>query len=490
MRPAINLRRSLLIARRDYLGYIKTWGFWISFCLPVIGGIVGVGASKLNLDFDPVRYETILDETGQYKETIIARYNAKAEMIEHGTIHTLASVMLSDENQTELHQIYETQGIDAAKTRLDEFYPGASRQLKATEPKTIFVDPPANTLEGLKPYLSGKKLMKDDGQDVELNGVLLIRDTNPIETEYWSAQINAQDVKSLANDYFKTRAEVNYLESGGLSKTGFDDAKSLAPKASSFDPTKIVRDESASQAVTKADRIPYIVAAVMALLLWLSVFSGAYMLLTSMLEEKLNKLLEMMLATTRFSEIIFGKLIGVAALTLTAMLPYILLGIVAVIAVIIMAPPEISVALKAAFTPKLLIFFPIFLVLGYVFYGALFIAMGAMANSMQDAQTITTPIVLVLTLCVMVVPIGIESPDSPILAFAAWFPLSAPFAAIMRLPSDPPLWELCLSAGFLAVLSIGVVWLAGRMFRYGVLSGASFKGVTDWIKRKVFRRKA
>ena len=148
-----------------------------------------------------------------------------------------------------------------------------------------------------------------------------------------------------------------------------------------------------------------------------------------------------------------------------------------------------SEAIKNTFTVKMISFFFIFLILGYVFYGAFFIALGALAESMQDAQTLTTPIMLILTACIFVVPLGIQSPDSPLLVFASWFPLSAPFAAIVRLPADPPLWELCLSALFLGIISIGVIMLAERIFRYGVLSGAGVKGVTDWFKRTVLRRK-
>jgi len=92
------------------------------------------------------------------------------------------------------------------------------------------------------------------------------------------------------------------------------------------------------------------VATVLAFMLWLTVFSGAYMLLTSMLEEKLNKLLEMMLASTRFSEIILGKLLGVAALTLSMMAPYILLGIAGVVGYIAIGPDQDVVSgLVAAF---------------------------------------------------------------------------------------------------------------------------------------------
>ena len=199
--------------------------------------------------------------------------------------------------------------------------------------------------------------------------------------------------------------------------------------------------------------------------------------------------MEMMLASTRFSEIIFGKLIGVAALTVAAMFPYILIGLISVVGFIVFGPSDIASGLSNTFTPKLIFFFFIFLILGYIFYGALFIALGALAESMQDAQTLTTPIMLLLTSCVLVVPLCFNSPDSPLLDFAAWFPLSAPFAAIMKLPSDPPWWELALQAGFVLILSLGVIWIAGRIFRFGILSGAGVKGVKSWFVRTILRRK-
>jgi len=384
----LNMRRALLIARRDYLGYIKTWGFWITFFLPLIGGILGFLLVQLDLDFETTRYETILDDTGQHKAAITAQY--------------------------------------------EQDYTARARK---------------------------------------------------------STQVTAQGMQSLTKRYFRDQSKAAYLNSGGLSAQGLADSLDDAVVLETYDPTKAAGTAGEGQKVTEKDKIPYLVAGAMAAILWLTVFSGAYMLLTSMLEEKLNKLLEMMLATTNFGEIILGKLIGVAALTLTTMLPYIVLGGGGLIALILFGPAELSGPIREAFTWKMLVFFPTFLILGYIFYGCLFIAMGALAESMQDAQTITTPIVMVLTVCVLIVPMGWNNPDSPILVFASWFPLSAPFAAITRLPSDPPAWELFLSAGFLALLSVGVIILASRVFRYGVLSGAGVKGISSWFKRTVLRRK-
>ncbi len=475
MLPKINIRRTYLIARRDFLGYIKTWGFWLSFLMPFVIFTFVLLGSRMDINVEPMRYEAILDETGLHAENI-KEYDKK-----------------------------------------NRFLPGTPNLENPANERTRYVDPPADNITELQLYLTGAKTFMVNDEPQSLSALLHIYEKDgKISADYWSANVTNERLKSVANRYFKVAAASGYISGANSELQGaydkIDDLnKSLNPeeeltprrtisfqalrtaenssiKAKAFNANK--RAEDGDQSVTLNDQIPTLVAVGAAFLLWLTIFSGSYMLLTSMLEEKLNKLLEMMLASTRMSEIMVGKLLGVAALTVTAMLPYIVLFVGGSVFLSLIVDPAIASVILGAITPKLIVFFFIFLILGYVFYGALFIAVGSLAESMQDAQTITTPIILILTACVMVVPLAIRSPDSPLLVFASWFPLSAPFGALARLPQDPPWWELALSAFFLFLLSIVVIWLAGRVLRYGVLSGAGIKGVTDWIKRVIFRRKS
>jgi len=62
--PKVNLRRTFLIARRDYLGYVKTWGFWISFLLPFVFGAFGFLMATADIDLSPTQQVAVLDETG------------------------------------------------------------------------------------------------------------------------------------------------------------------------------------------------------------------------------------------------------------------------------------------------------------------------------------------------------------------------------------------------------------------------------------------
>ena len=479
----VNIRRTLLIAKRDYFGYIKTWGFWLSFFMPVIiGGITALIVIS-DIDLSPVRYEAIYDETGDYKEKIIAAHQRDNKE------NFLAAIkpMISDEQMVELKTIMNTKDFKAGTEYLNEIIPG-NKDFNKLMGKTIFVGLPSNDLQELKEYVSGNKDLLLNGNKVKLSGFLHIYNNPELITDYWSTNFNNPPVVNIVDDFFSTKIQRDYLKSAGLSFEDYQNLDNKSLKANIFDPSKA---DTGDQAITGADRLPFIFAAVLSIILWLTIFSGSYMLLTSMLEEKLNKLMEMMLASARFSEIILGKLLGVAALTFTSMLPYLILGLVGIFSSILLGlgGPNLSEAIQKTFTLKMMSFFVIFLILGYIFYGAFFIAMGALAESMQDAQTLTTPVTLLLTACMFIIPLGLESPDSSLLAFLSWFPLSAPFAAIVRLPSDPPLWELILSSSILALTAFGVILLAERIFRYGVLSGSGVKGSLNWIKSKILRRK-
>ncbi len=489
--PKVNLRRTFLIARRDYMGYVKTWGFWISFLLPFLFGGFGFLMATADIDLSPTQYVTVLDETGDYADGLNDLYD---EMMEEAAKSVLSakSFFIQDKDQRkEYERILQADGTEAAQAYITENVPGLSTDFDAPVAEFKIIEAPEETLENLLPYLKGDTLLNIDDKDVALGGVIIFKrgvDIAKPETEYWSTNINKLDAPNLVNRYLRRLARVTYLEPKGLNVTELDRRVALAPEASLFNPVKTVEDD---QGVNSSDTVPFIVATVLAFMLWLTVFSGAYMLLTSMLEEKLNKLLEMMLATTRFSEIILGKLLGVAALTLSMMAPYILVGIVGVVGYVAFGPDQdIVKGLVSSFNAKMIVFLIIYLILGYVLYGAFFIALGSLSSSMQDAQTLTTPILFILMACAAVIPLGLSAPDSPLLRIATFIPFSAPFASIVRLPSDPPLWELLLSTAFLTLLCIGTIAMAGRIFRFGVLSGAGAEVVISWFKRTVLRRKA
>lgn len=480
----MSLRRTLLIAKRDFVGYIKTWGFWLSALGPFIGIIFGVMAPFVMAKSEPTQYASILDETGLHGAAIERLLIKDNEYVMRLALREVAKYTVPRTEKDNFKQVLDTQGPEAAKVFITKTNPRIASFIQMPKSKLTFISPPLQTLDGLMPYVLGKETIRIDGAEQSLTGVLHIYEKGgKIFAEYWSTTPIQNTLADLADRYFSRQATSTYLKTGGLTRAGFNGARKDSISVDSFNPAKSKTGDD-GQAVTSKDRVPFFVAAALSMVLWFAVFTGAYMLLMSMVEEKINKVLEMLLASTRFSEIFFGKLIGVAALTIASLLPWIIMGVLGFAFALTFGDGALAEGLSQAVSTKMLVFLPVFFLLGYVFYGSIFIALGAMAESMQDASTLMTPMVLLLTACILVVPVGIAYPDSPVLMAAQYVPFSAPFAAIIRLPSDPPLWETLLSVGVLILSSVFVVWLSGRLFRHGVLTGGGMASVKSWFGQK------
>ncbi len=474
----MNLRRIALIARRDFLGYVRTLGFWITVLGPVIGIILGTLGISIANSAEPTRYVSILDETGRYEQLIIEDVNDRQDWLESEKIKLGAKFVMTPEQFATLETKLENDGPEAGKTYLQSISPDLAARLPETPPTLVILDIEDLTSEDIKPYLSGEKTTPN-GQ--RLDGILEIKDNaGTPEARFYSDRPGFEGLINNANRILRRDNLDKYFGETGLTRQGYSDAYNKYPAVTLINPFKKVTVDGGGQTVTLADRVPYFLAAGLSFFLWLTVFSGAYMLLMSMVEEKVNKALEMMLASTRFTEILFGKLLGVAALTVASMLPWVIMGGIGIFLLIVLGDPAISSALAGSVTPGMIITFICFFILGYLFYGSLFMALGSLAESMQDAQTLVTPVLLMLTMCLFVVSTGISNPDSGLIKAASFIPVSAPFAILMRLPNDPPLWEIWLSAFILLASTILVIWGASKLFRHGILSGG-LKGLKTLI---------
>ncbi|WP_017931378.1 ABC transporter permease [Robiginitomaculum antarcticum] len=467
-----SLRRIALIARRDFLGYVRTLGFWITVLGPVIGIFLGVFGISIANSAEPTRYVSIIDQTGRYEQLIIDDVNAREDRIDAEKLKLASKFFLSAAQYETLETKIDTDGVEAGRDYLTEVSPDMAQRLPPPARSLFIAHAPELRPETINAYLSGEKSARYNGQDVPLSGILEIIDGEDAPVaRFYSDRPNFDGLTDYANDILRRDAEDRYFGQTGITRDGYWAARDDAPKVTAINPFKKADDSGGGQTVTTADKIPYLLAAGLSFFLWLTVFSGAYMLLMSMVEEKVNKALEMMLASTRFTEILFGKLLGVAALTVASMLPWIIMGAIGLFAAIKLGDPALGGALADSVTTGMIITFISFFILGYLFYGALFMALGSLAESMQDAQTLVTPVLLMLTMCLFVVSTGINNPDSALITTASFIPVSAPFAILMRLPNDPPMWEIWLSAAILAASTALVIWGASKLFRHGILSG-------------------
>ncbi|MGB6230890.1 MAG: hypothetical protein WBF53_12295, partial [Litorimonas sp.] len=114
--------RIWLIAMRDFMGYVKTWGFWLSFLFPIIGGALGFLFASSDIDLSPPRYETVLDETGFHGQAILDFYEEQQLERRATAVKALAGLLPEDEREPFWERV-DARGADAGMAELAARYP-------------------------------------------------------------------------------------------------------------------------------------------------------------------------------------------------------------------------------------------------------------------------------------------------------------------------------------------------------------------------------
>jgi ABC-2 type transport system permease protein len=226
------------------------------------------------------------------------------------------------------------------------------------------------------------------------------------------------------------------------------------------------------------------------LLLYMSILLYGQAVLRGVIEEKQTRVAEVVVSSASPTDLLAGKVLGVGAVGLTQLLAWTVASIVLLqvrgpllarmgIQDIPIHMPDISIGMAVV----LLLFF----VLGYMFYAALFAAVGATVSNEQDAQQAQMPITLLLVLSVIFVGPVIASPESTLARTMSWLPFSSPIIMPLRMSmlSIPPL-DLAIALGALVVSSYVAVWAAARIYRVGLLmygKRASLAEALRWVRQ-------
>jgi ABC-2 type transport system permease protein len=189
--------------------------------------------------------------------------------------------------------------------------------------------------------------------------------------------------------------------------------------------------------------------------------------LTVVIEEKSSRMVEVLLASLKPEELMLGKVVGIGLAALTQVAVWTAAGIVASGQGIAVGGAQVDLAL---FGPWFWINFLLFYLFGYFLYASLYAGVGAMCNSVQDAQQFAGILTMGMVVPIMLMMLVIRAPDTLLAVILSLVPFFSPIIMFMRISvSNPPLWQVVLSW----VLLLGTIWLAnkgaGKLFRAGIL---------------------
>jgi ABC-2 type transport system permease protein len=213
-------------------------------------------------------------------------------------------------------------------------------------------------------------------------------------------------------------------------------------------------------------------------LMFMVVLMTSTPLMQGVVEEKMQRIAEVLLGSVRPFELMLGKLLGMTAVSLTMSTVYLAGGYWA----------ARHFGLADAFSAELLVWFLVFQVLAALMYGSLFTAVGAACTDMKETQTLMWPVMLLVMIPMFLIGSVIQEPNGPLVKGVSLFPFAAPMLMVARMAVPPGNlgWQPYAAVAGVLVTTLLCVWAAGRIFRAGILmqgKAASVGEIARWVLR-------
>lgn len=262
------------------------------------------------------------------------------------------------------------------------------------------------------------------------------------------------------------------------------------------------------------------IAYVMGIMMYMMVLLFGTQVMQGVIEEKTNRVVEVIISSVKPFQLMMGKILGVAAVCLVQIIAWIVLTYaIGTITIAVFAdkkqankteqmvtqqvqqnlPSDVKAPEKSVSSNDILKLFGgqnILLILGsfifyfffgFLLYAALFAAVGSAVDNVTDTQQLVMPITLPLILAFVVMMSGIKSPDGQLAFWFSMIPLTSPIVMLARIPFGVPAWQLITSGFLLVVTFVGVTWMAAKIYRTGILlygKKYTWKEMWKWVRYK------
>ena len=351
-----------------------------------------------------------------------------------------------------------------------------------------------------------------------------------VSVEAYSGKPISVDMKEAIGRHVNEAVEEYRLESYKIQglKQIIEDVKSDVT-VSTF-----TLDDSGEEKITSSE-VYMIISLVLSIIIYMFIVMFSAMVMQSVIEEKSSRVVEVLVSSVKATELMFGKIIGVACVALTQFFLWVVLTAVLVVGFgsfvgfdsivesanvqteqmtqmtegmgvdpaaldasgmnMQVALPEEGTSEMAAVIetikdinyPMILISFVIYFVLGYLLYASLFAAIGSAVENEADTQQLQLPVTIPLLLAFFIAFYAFKSPDSSVVFWGSMIPFTSPIVMLARIPFGVPTWELVLSIVLLVLTFMLIAYLSAKIYKIGILmfgKKTSFKDLYKWLKQK------
>jgi ABC-2 type transport system permease protein len=515
------MRHTLLIARREFVENAKTKGFWIGiFIFPAIIAI-GIAVQVWLARAESARHFVVVDQSGAFLESIdrsveqlyqrsvldaLGQYvrenrrSAPRQEIDLAAIPADGGGSSTDQSAVEAFIAAGGQDAFLARVRplLEDGAPAfeapSRRFARVALPDGIDADASVEEiLAGLRPYLTGDRPIAVDGGESRLFAALLIAPGalddvmggraafGEAGIQYWSTNLTVENLSSLMRTALNDEARRRLYLARGVDVATVREIEQTRVRVGAFDPAKAEGEET----VSIADRIVRNAPLGFVYLLWIAIFGVMQMLLNNTIEEKSNRIVDVLVSSVTPGEIMMGKLIGIAGIGFTMLAAWLLAAFAALQLYQGEGVEVIRQALDAVAASGLVPMFLLCFLFGYLIYAGLFLSLGALCNDLKEAQSLQGPLMLIMMVPLFTMVFITRDPHGPFATIMTWIPLYTPFTMMNRAAADPPRLEMIGAILYMIVIALLMLWLAGRIFRIGILRTGNrpkLAEVVQWLR--------
>lgn len=358
-------------------------------------------------------------------------------------------------------------------------------------------------------------LKKEYADEADFSGILYIPSLEDIGAKNHTVYYYSDEKLSLdASSSISSRVR-NKIKDYKIVQMGIDPSQleKLTTKVT-LDPEPISDDVEDTSSMSTL--VGSILGGVMGYLMFFFILIYGMMVMRSVMEEKINRIVEIMISSVKPFQLMFGKILGVGGVGLTQIVIWsILIPTVSIIASTVLGfdtaemanaagananlPAEIETGMMGDISKiyaelgnlNWFLIIPLFIIYfigGYIIYTSLFAAVGsAIGDDLQEGNSLTMPLMLPIVLAVYIMFKAVESPNSSLSVWSSMVPFLSPIVMPARLGADIPFWQIGVSIALLALFCVFSVWIAARIYRVGILlygKKASFKELGKWIFSK------
>ena len=375
------------------------------------------------------------------------------------------------------------------------------------------------------------EVVKNNLSDYDADILLYI---SPLDsaTKSVTATTYADKPMGMETAEFMERRINNAVEAYRIDSYGIPDLEQImADVQSNIHLTSYTVDDKGKETISQSE-VYMIISMVlaMALYMFIAIFSG--MVMSSVIEEKSSRVVEVLVSSVKSTELMFGKIIGVALVALTQFLLWIILTgmIIGIIGGVVgmdkimgnmdssqtemvqemaMGAGAGSIDLQALTDTAAVaegptgmeavmgtigslnfaqigISFLLFFIFGYLLYASLFAAIGSAVENEADTQQLQIPVTIPLLVGFFVAFYAFRSPESQLVWWFSMIPFTSPIVMLARLPFGVPTWELALSIGLLILTFVACAWASAKIYKVGILmygKKSTFKDLWKWLKQ-------